>query len=918
MSAIRKRNVSWRSASLLAALALSALAVLPGQAAADVSDFGFTSVGASLSTTEAGAHPDLTTEFLLNGDPSRLDSEGQPAPWGVMRNLSVELPPGFVGNPQAFPTCSAAVLASFSFSATEFCPTDSQIGVVSPGLWNCCAPGLFNEPLYNLPSPGGDVVARLGFVAVFYPVFIDVRVDPERDNALTATIVNAPSNADLTGTKTTLWGVPTSPIHDAQRLNSLEALICTFGSCPPPRPSGLAQTAFLSSPTSCEEREVGFAANNYALPSRVVRASTALPELSGCESLPFQPSMSLKPTTSRAGAPSGLDVSLSMPQANLTNPGGARTSDLKSVAVTLPKGLTLNPSAAAGLGSCSEAEIGIASLEPLRFNSAAPSCPPSSKVGTVKITTPVLSDPIEGSLYVAKQADNPFGSLLAGYLVAQGSGVTIKLAGRFNLSPQDGQITATFDNNPQLPFSQLQLHFQGGTRGVLTMPSSCGSYSSHYELVPWSGGATVSGDPGFSVSEDCEGSASFSPKLRAGTNRPVAGAFAPFQVGVSREAAEQNLSSVSATLPPGELAKLAGVALCSDPAAKAGSCPAASRIGSVSVAVGSGALPLELPQHGRPEAAIYLAGPYQGAPYSAVVEVPAQAGPFDLGVVAVRSGIYVDPVTAQVSVRSDRLPQILQGIPVLYRDIRIDVDRKDFSLNPTSCAPKSVRATLTSPGGAVASPVARFQLGDCAALPFRPKLGLRLTGPSHRRAHPRLVSTLHAKAGEANIARAQVKLPPAAFLDQSHIGTVCTRVQFAADACPPGSIYGKASARTPLLDQELSGPVYLRSSNHPLPDLVARLRTPGSQPIEVDLVGKIDSVNRSLRSTFEAVPDAPVSSFRLELFGGRRGLIELSGGLCKRRRATIRLQGQNGKTHNTAPVVAARCPRHRQTGKQEG
>jgi hypothetical protein len=900
-AAIRRLRIA--APVFLASLVVLAqwLAVAPAPAA--VSDFNFESVGASLSTTRAGAHPDVTTEFLFNGDPSRPDSEGQPAPWGVMRNASIELPAGLIGNPEAFPTCRAAVLASFSFSATEFCPTDSQVGVVSPGLWNCCAPGLFSEPLYNMESPGGDVVARLGFVAVFYPAFIDVKVDPARDYALTATIVNSPSNADLTGVNTTIWGVPTDPSHDALRRNSLETLICTFGSCPPPRSTGLSPTAFMTNPTSCEPRQVGFAAANYALPERIVTAAAPLPGLSDCESVPFAPSMSLQPTTRRASASSGMDVDLSLPQENLRDPSGIRTADLKRAVVSLPEGLSLNASAADGLGGCSETEIGLVSINPVRFNAADPGCPESSKVGTAKITTPVLADPLEGSLYVARQRENPFHSFLSGYLVAKGKGITIKLAGRFDLDPKTGQITAVFDNNPQQPFSDLQLHFKGGARGLLVTPSACGTYRSHYELTPWSGTAQVSGDSAFVINQGC-GPPGFDPKLKAGSVDPVGGSYAPFAAEVTRNDGEQNVARLDLRLPRGELAKLAGVPVCPAAGAPAGNCPAGSQVGVARVAVGSGTLPLWVPQPGRQATAVYLAGAYKSFPYSLVVKVPAQAGPFDLGTVVTRVGIDVDPKTAQVTAKSDPLPQILEGVPIAYRAIDVDVDRPRFTLNPTNCRAMSVDGLLVSSQGALARPRSRFQASACGELGFKPKLALKMSGKTSRGAFPRLRATLTMPSHGANIRRAQVALPRSEFLEQGHIGTVCTRVQFAARACPAASVYGHARAITPLLDKPLAGRVYLRSSNHELPDLVVDLQG----QIHLVLAARIDSVKGGIRTTFNAVPDAPVRKFILTMKGGKRGLLVNSRNLCDGAGlATARFGGQNGKARDFRSRLRVDC-----------
>jgi hypothetical protein len=305
----------------------------------------------------------------------------------------------------------------------------------------------------------------------------------------------------------------------------------------------------------------------------------------------------------------------------------------------------------------------------------------------------------------------------------------------------------------------------------------------------------------------------------------------------------------------------------------------------------------------------YLAGPYKGAPFSLAIVTPALAGPFDLGNVVVRNALYVNPETVQITAKSDPIPTILQGIPLDVRDIRVNVDRPGFTLNPTNCEPMAITAQVTGASGAVANLSNRFQVGECAALGFKPKLKIQLHGGTRRAAYQRLTATVTAKPGEANIARAAVTLPHSEFLAQEHIRTVCTRVQFAADNCPKGSIYGKARAVTPLLDEPLEGPVYLRSSDNPLPDLVVALKGPESQPIEVELAGRTDSVHGGIRNTFDVVPDAPVSKFTLQLFGGKKSLIVNSRDLCQgpKQRATVRFSGHNGMVRDFRPVVKNDC-----------
>ena len=490
------------------------------------------------------------------------------------------------------------------------------------------------------------------------------------------------------------------------------------------------------------------------------------------------------------------------------------------------------------------------------------------------------------------------------------------------------ELVTTFDEQPQLPFETLRASFYSGPRATLRTPPSCGSYSTHATISPWSGNPPSELSSAFSITSGPDGGACptgrLDPTLSAGTVNPRAGSYSPLQFRVTRPDASEELSAFTVNLPKGLLGRAAGVPYCPDSsiasisAAQGGAaaelaaphCPAASLLGTATVGAGAGATPFYL-DTGR----VYYAGPYKGAPISIVVVTPALAGPFDLGTVVVRAGLQIDPVTAQISVVSDPVPTALYGIPLDLRDIRVSVDRPQFTINPTNCDVTSVDANITGISGDHAQRSDRFQLAGCDRLGFRPKLTLRLKGSVHRRAHPRLIADLKARLGDANIARAQVKLPGAAFLDNAHIGSVCTRVQFSADQCPADSIYGKATATSPLLGYAVSGPVYLRSSSHRLPDLVVALDGPYTQPVEIDLAGKTDSVNGALRNTFEAVPDVPVTNFHLELFGGKRGLVVISSGFCAHRHATVLLDGQNGSTYDTSPAVKATCGKHRGAGR---
>lgn len=899
--------------------------VFAASAQGDSSDYGIESVSASLSTTQAGAHPDVTQAIRLKTDPE------SGVTFAGTNDVVVALPPGLIGNATKFPACPVAqFVASDGSVSSPYCPADTQIGVVKVNL--NVQPGVndtLTEPLYNLQASERSP-ARLGFISVEFPVLIDFSVRSDGDYGFTATTRGVTDLLPVNSIETITWGVPSDPIHDVLRMNPDEASNCGYP-CKSDngfsRPSGLGPIPFMTNPASCGPKQVNFALTSYALPGQVFADTASLPEITGCDRLPFEPAVSFAPTTRAADSSSGLDVNVEIPQEGLENANTLAPADLKKVVVALPEGVSLNPSAGNGLGACSEAQVGLISESPVHFNLLSPSCPDSSKIGTARIATPLLPDPIEGSLYLARQGENSFHSLLAGYLVAQGQGITIKLAGRFDVDSDTGRITVIFDNSPQQPLSDFNLHFKGGDRGLLVMPQACGKYDVDTSLVPWSvvdpdhpaAGEVVHRTSVFDIATGPNGGAcprgAFDPKLSARTTNPVAGESSPFVLRLSREDGTGRLGAPSVTLPQGLLGNLKGIPYCS-PTALAGissavgtgaaqvtsaSCPAASQIGTVSIGAGAGPSPFYV-NTGR----AYMAGPYKGAPLSLATVIPAIAGPFDLGNVVVRTALYVNPRSARIHAVSDPLPTILQGIQLGIRSLTLKLDRPDFTLNPTSCNPMSIAAAAlgAEPSAPPAALADRFQVGDCSRLAFKPEVSVRLAGPTHRGAHPTFRTVLTARQGGANIRRVAVTLPGTELFDNRHIGDICTVPQFSAERCPPGAIHGYAKAWTPLLDRPLKGPVYLRASNTKLPDLAVSL---GGQ-IHLDLVGRVDSVRGRLRNTFQAMPDAPLSRVVLTMYGGKKGLFVNSGGLCTRQwRAGASFVAQNAKVHEASPAVKTDC-----------
>lgn len=886
----------YRRLPLMRALLLSAvlytIALVGFTAGAEAApeEYGIESVSASLSTLQAGGHPDMLTEIDFK-------PAAQPVP--DTESLAVELPAGLTANPQNFPTCP---LVKFNNPFANPCPQDSQVGLIEV-LFEGNA-NFLREPLFNLPSPEAKV-ARFGFIGLFYPYYLEVDLRSGRDYGVTVSSGNIPSILHISKLRTDTWGIPAASVHDLDRVTPVEAASCSFAEflaeikgepvpiCAggPGRKSGLAPEPFMTNPASCEPMTFHFRTTAYLLPGQVFEDSASAGETTECENVPFEPSLSLSTTSTRAGAPTGLEATLEIPQNE--GPNTVNSSPLRSAKVTLPEGFAINASAADGMQACSVEQAGYKTPGPA-------ACPDGSKLGTTEITSPSLKRPIEGGLFL--RTPEP-GHLFRFWIVSNELGVNLKVPAEVELDQSTGRLTTVIQESPQLPAELVVLRFRGGARAPLRNPLTCDTQNATYELGPWSGTAPVTGVVPLVTNEGCE-TGGFNPKLNAGTVNPQAGDFSPFVFDVSREDGEQNISGLDLALPKGLLAKIAGVPVCSDGQASSGDCPAGSQIGVVKTAVGEGSTPLWVPQAGKAPTAAYLAGPYKGGPYSVVAKVPAQAGPFDLGTVVVRSAIDIDPETAQVSVKSDALPQLLQGVPIDYRHVRVEVNRDAFTINPTSCETQQVTASVRSSGGKVATASDRFKAAGCASLGFSPKLGLKLKGGTHRAAHPSLRAVLTTNPGQANIGRVSVALPHSEFLDQAHIGTVCTRVQFAADACPAASVYGQARAVSPLLDQPLEGPVYLRSSSHPLPDLVVDLKG----QIEIVLAGRIDSVRGGIRTTFSTVPDAPVSKFVLQMKGGKKGLLINSRDLCAGKNlASVKMNGQNGRTHDIHPPLKSSC-----------
>jgi hypothetical protein len=920
---------------------VAAMTFAPSASAIGIESFDGTSLDENGDPqNQAGSHPySYSTEFSIS---TVLASDFAQYPVEDLKDTVVKLPPGFVGNLESVPPCTQAQLVGGAF--LTLCDPASQVGVFTLTLSGIFEGAKSYFPAYRVETPPGTpALFAFPLLGAIIPLSAEVRTGD--DYGVTVSVKNAPQTVPIGAINVTFWGVPPDPGHDEDRGTPGEAGIGVGGNtndgCANPshgptctNPSSAPLKPFLSLPTSCtgEPLETVLDVTGWVGGSdsaSLFSHDNTLPipnpiGVVGCNTVPFAPAIEARPTTNVAGAPSGLDVNLHIPQSE--DPIGASTAHLRDATVTLPEGLVVNPSSANGLDGCSLAEFGYTSTDPdgtIHTTPGPADCPDAAKLATVQVDTPLLADPLPGAVYLADPYANPFDSLLALYIAVDDpkTGVVVKLAGKVSTDPNTGRISTTFVQNPQLPFEDFKFKFFGGAGGSLRTPATCGQYTTTSSLTPWS--APESGPPAtptdvWAITQAPDGGACptsvgaqpNAPSFDAGTVSPIAKAYSPFVVHLRRNDGSQNFQALSVSPPPGLIGKLAGTAQCSDSAlavaaSKTGaqekqspSCPASSEVGSVVAGAGAGPAPYYA------QGKAYLAGPYKGAPLSMAIITPATAGPFDLGTIVVRTALYVDPRTARLSAISDPIPSVLQGIPLDVRTVDVSLDRPEFTFNPTSCNPMSVDGSLTSTLGQTAPLSSRFQVGECGRLGFKPRMSLSLKGGTTRGKHPALTAILTPRPGDANIASLSVALPKSEFLDQSHIGTVCTRVQFAADECPAASIYGEATVFTPVLDEPLTGNVYLRSSDNLLPDLVPDLRGPAHLPIKVESAGRTDSIKGGLRNTFDFVPDAPFTKLVVQLQGGKKGLLQNSRNICSQLyRATVEYTAHNGKTLTQRPPL---------------
>jgi uncharacterized repeat protein (TIGR01451 family) len=922
--------------------------------------------GGSLDT-QAGSHPfQFTTFFSLN---QTTEAAKPPA---LTKDLHFNLPPGFVGNPTPFPQCNEVQFASIKTFGENLCPADTAIGVAVVTVDEPSSLGLLTlpVPVFNLVPQVGEP-ARFGFFALDDPVVLDTSVRTGSDYGVTASVNNISQSAAVLASQVTFWGTPGDPSHNAVRGTGCIDGELLGGSC---TPEGLSiSEPFLTLPTSCSgPLQTTVEAESWPSPANPNGitlppvAPTSTVSLDSCNRLSLNPAIDVAPDVQSASTPTGLTVKVQVPQGQSLAPKGLAQSAVRSTTVALPEGLTVNPAGADGLEGCSEPEIGFKEIDAMTETALftptlpVPFCPDASKIGTVRIKTPLLPSELVGAVYLASPAplgeagENPFDSLISVYIVAEDpvAGVLVKLPGEVKLTSV-GELVSTFKNTPQLPFEELEVHFFGGARAPLSTPPLCKGhveeegrpaeegYRTNAVIAPWSGNPPEEHSSEFDITTGPGGGPCpngrpfspslsqlpFAPSLTAQATNIQAGGFSPFTMTMTREDGNQNLKAIKLHMPPGLLGTLSKVKLCEEPQADEGTCGPESEIGQTIVSVGLGGDPFTV-TGGK----VFVTGPYEGAPYGLSIVNPAKAGPFDLGKVVVRAKIEVDPQTAELTVTTDSsgsyaIPQMLKGIPLQIKHVNVTVDRQGFTFNPTNCNPLAITGTLTSAQEATSALKVPFQVTDCAALAFKPKFTIS-TSAHHTRADGasldvKLTYPNTPQGTETNIARAKVQLPKRLPSRLTTLQKACTEAVFDANPakCPADSMVGSATLKTPVIPVTLNGPAYFVShGNAKFPELIVVLQ---GDNVTIELHGETFISKKGITtSTFGATPDAPFSSFELKLPEGPYSALAANGNLCK---GTLTIPtefvAQDGaKINQKTKIAVTGCPKkvkhHKKTTKK--
>jgi hypothetical protein len=904
--------------------------------------------------TQAGSHPfqltttlDLNTILVKNLNQQAAAGESFIVPAALAKDLNFKLPPGLIGNPKPFPQCpeNRFLHRGEVGDVIDECPPDTAVGVASVTIFVPDAPTSslpFVVPLFNLVPEVGEP-ARFGFYYNDVPVFLDTHLRTGGDYGVTVSGSNITQEVGFIANRVTFWGVPGDPRHDSSRgwsciddgAYKYEAEEDGLPGCTPSTEQH--PPPLLSLPTSCTgPLETTVETDSWSqegmFQSFPQNPGNPLPALDGCNRLPFGPTISLVPDGQAGSTPTGLAVTVHVPQSVSLDGEGLSEADVKNTTVVLPAGVAINPAGADGLLSCSEEQIALRSPEP-------PSCPEGSKIGLVKIHTPLLPNDLEGAAYLGAQEANPFGSLVAIYVYVEDpvSGSRVKLAGEVAPNPLTGQLVSTFKNTPQLPFETFELHFFGGERAPLDTPASCGAYTTTASVEPWSETGEVDSNSTFDVTSapngaPCQDPLPFKPSLTAGTTNINAGGFSPFTMTMSREDGSQHLQAIQLKMPPGLSGLLSGVELCPEPQADEGTCAANSLIGETTVSVGVGGDPFSV-KGGR----VYITGPYEGAPFGLSIVNPAKAGPYDLedtkinkpacDCVLVRAKIEVNPLTAALTITSDnsgpyKIPTILEGIPLQIQHVNVTINRPDFTFNPTNCNKTEISGTLDSTEGSTQALSVPFQATNCAVLAFKPGFAVSTSGRTSRASGASLSVKLtyptDSLGKDANIAKVKVDLPKQLPSRLTTLQKACTAATFEANPanCPTDSRVGQAKAITPLIPVPLEGPAYFVShGGAKFPELIVVLQGYG---VTIDLHGETFISKAGITSsTFATIPDAPVGSFELTLPEGPDSALAANGNLCKSKLTMpTAFVAQNGaEIHESTKISVTGCPKNKKAKK---
>jgi hypothetical protein len=975
-----------RAATIGACLLYLAVGAAP--AAASESPFAVSAftTQATEATPSGGSEPVAFDQ--AGGHPFALTTTVKFAPGDDPKDLRIELPPGLLADPRAVAQCPPQAAR---------CPTDSQVGVFSLHFTGGEDQLEVEGSIYNL-TPYTGVPAELGLeVPILDRIILTAHLIRSPAGYTLALVGSGLPTLDLgevlsgapplhlSGMETTLWGVPAAATHDAQRgISCFGGIVAGLGCQGGGLSDGEPAVPFITMPSGCSTTPVSTVwADSWQEPGRYVQAQSVLPTMSSCDRSAFWPELSLRPETLRPEAADGVSLAIKVHEFEGTT---VAAPELRAATITLPQGMAINPAVADGLQACpaTGAEgvnipTGVnSSGEPLAPGELGPGeeippqglgpqepelspghCPNASIVGTAEAITPLLAHPIEGRVYIATpgcggdgepactEQDAADGNLYklwielgAGPNTTRNEGVLLKLAASVEANPATGQLTVHLTESPQLPLSELTLHLFGGERALLVNPSSCGAATTTSDLQSWSAPFAADASPSSYFNVTGCTSRPLAPRFLAGVLNPDAAASSPFILTLSRGGGEPYLSALQAQTPPGVSAMLSSVPLCTEPQASSGGCPDASRVGSAEVSAGGGSLPLRLP------GAIYLTTGFGGAPFGLSIVTNADAGPLHLGAIVTRAAVTIDPATAALTITTNPLPQIVLGVPLRVQRVSLNIDRPGFILNPTDCDAEHVTATIASTEGASTNVSDPFAVGDCASLPFKPKLTASTTAhntfASGASLDMRLTFPPAKSEAPANLKRIRVALPIHLPSRLTTLQGACPEATFASNpaACPPSSTVGIATAHTPLLSGALTGPVVFVTHGRdqvPAPSVILQgdgvtLILQGSTAINTHGVATV---------AFNSIPDVPLQSLELYLPQGAHSLVTANTDLCaltrtvlvtrrlkvrehgrtvrrservrKRLPATLRmpteLAGQNGAViHGTTPVTVSGCP----------